>query len=54
MYLTKNIKEKCVMARVMRQKKKHQRNFTLKEHGTWKKAARAILALLASTGLPES
>jgi len=41
MYLTKNVQEKCVMARVMRQKKKHQRNFTLKEHGTWKKATRA-------------
>ena len=41
MYLTKNVKEKCVMARVMRQKKMHQRNFTLKEYGTWPKAARA-------------
>jgi len=41
MYLTKNTQEKCVMARVMRQKKMHQRNFTLKEHGTWEKATRA-------------
>ena len=41
MYLTKNVQEKCVMARVMRQKKKHQHNFTLKQHGTWKKATRA-------------
>jgi hypothetical protein len=41
MYLTKNTKEKCVMARVMRQKKMHQRNFSLKECGTWQKATRA-------------
>lgn len=38
MHLTPNTKEKCVMARVMRQKKLYQRNFTLKEYGTWKKA----------------
>jgi len=41
MHLTKNVQEKCVMARVMRQKKLHQRNFTLKEYGTWEKATRA-------------
>ena len=41
MYLTKNITEKCVMARVMRRKKKHQQNFTLKKYGTWQKATRA-------------
>ena len=29
------------MARVMRQKKMHQRNFTLKDFGTWRKATRA-------------
>ena len=41
MNLTKNVQEKCVMARVMRQKKMHQRNFTLKGYGTWEKATRA-------------
>jgi hypothetical protein len=38
MYLTKNTKEKCVMARVMRQKEIHQENFSLKEYGSWAKA----------------
>jgi hypothetical protein len=41
MHLTKNTQERCVMARVMRQKKLHQRNFSLKEHGTWEEATRA-------------
>ena len=41
MYLTKNTKERCVMARVMRQKKMHQENFSLKEYGTWPNAIRA-------------
>lgn len=41
MYLTKNTKEKCVMARVMRHKKMHQKNFSLNEFETWPKAMRA-------------
>ena len=41
MYLTKNTKEKCVMARVMRQTRMHQANFSLKKYGTWGKAIRA-------------
>jgi hypothetical protein len=41
MYLTKNVQENCVMARVIRQKKLHQRDFSLKEFGTWEKALRA-------------
>lgn len=38
MYLTKNVKENCVMARVMRRKERHQKNFTLKKYRTWSKA----------------
>jgi hypothetical protein len=41
MHLTKNTKEKCVMARVFRQREMHQKNFTLKQYGTWGKAMRA-------------
>ncbi len=41
MYLTKNITGKCVMARVVRQKKMHRRDFSLREYGSWKKAMRA-------------
>ena len=37
MHLTRNETEKCVMARIVRQKKLHQKNFTLKQHGTWPK-----------------
>jgi hypothetical protein len=40
MYLTKNKQERCVMARIQRQGKRYQANFTLKEYGGWK-AARA-------------
>ena len=49
MYLTKNVQEKCVMARVMRQKKMHQGNFTLKEYGTWPNAIRAAKRWLNKT-----
>jgi len=49
MYLTKNTKERCVMARVMRQKKMHQGNFSLKEYGTWPKAIRAAKLWLNKT-----
>ena len=41
MHLTRNETEKCVMARIVRQKKLHQKNFTLKQFGTWTKAETA-------------
>lgn len=41
MSITKNIPMKCVMARVMRHSKKYQKNFTLKEYGSWEKAEQA-------------
>ncbi|MCK9687765.1 hypothetical protein [Scleromatobacter humisilvae] len=41
MHLTRNETEKCVMARIVRQKKLHQKNFTLKQFGTWAKAETA-------------
>ena len=41
MYLTKNVQEKCVMVRVMRQKVMHSENFSLREYGSWAKAMRA-------------
>jgi hypothetical protein len=44
MYLTKNLKEKCVMARVMHQNQMHQENFSLKKHGSWIKAMGAARA----------
>jgi hypothetical protein len=43
MYLTTNKKERCVMARIRRQRQLHQANFTLREYGNWK-AARAAAA----------
>jgi hypothetical protein len=41
MYLTKKEKERCVMARIQRQGKSYQANFTLKQHGNWKAAMTA-------------
>lgn len=41
MNLTRNTEEKCVMARVMRKGKRHQRNFTLKQFKTWAAAEEA-------------
>jgi hypothetical protein len=41
MNLTRNTKEKCIMARLMRQGQKHQKNFSLAKHGTWEAAERA-------------
>ena len=41
MYLTRNETEKCVMARIVRQRQLHQRNFTLRQFGTWPKAEAA-------------
>lgn len=49
MYLTNNTKEKCVMARVMRQARMHQANFSLKKYGTWAKATRAAKQWLKET-----
>ncbi len=41
MYLTKNKSERCVMARIQRQSKRYQANFTLHEYGDWKAALAA-------------
>jgi hypothetical protein len=38
MNITQNLESKCVMARVMRFKKRYQRNFTFKEYGTYEAA----------------
>lgn len=40
MHITKNVKEKCIMARIMRQNQKYQKNFTLNEYKSWTKAER--------------
>jgi hypothetical protein len=41
MHLTRNTQEKCVMARVMRKGRRHQRNFTIKRFKTWTAAETA-------------
>ncbi len=41
MHTTRNIKEKCVMARIMRDNKKYQKNFSLKNFKTWEAAEEA-------------
>lgn len=38
MHLTHNKPEKCIMARIRRQSKLYQKNFTLKQYRTWKAA----------------
>ncbi len=38
MHLTRNTQEKCIMARIRRQNKLYQKNFTLKHYRTWKAA----------------
>ncbi len=38
MHLTRNTQEKCFMARIRRQNKLYQKNFTLKQYRTWKAA----------------
>jgi hypothetical protein len=40
-YLTINQTEKCVMARITRQRVRHQANFTLRQFGSWRKATAA-------------
>jgi hypothetical protein len=37
-HLTRNKQEKCIMARIRRQNKLYQKNFTLKHYRTWKAA----------------
>jgi hypothetical protein len=41
MYLTKNRKERCVMARIVRQRKLYQGNFSLREYKNWGRATAA-------------
>jgi hypothetical protein len=41
MHVTRNEREKYVMARIMRKAKLHQKNFTLKQFGTWEAAEAA-------------
>ena len=41
MHLTRNETEKCVMARIVRQRQLYQKNFTLRQFGTWTKAETA-------------
>ena len=41
MYVTRNLQEKCVVARVMRETKMYSQYFTLKQYGTWEKAEEA-------------
>ena len=55
MYLTINRTEKCVMARITRQRLRHQANFTLRQYGSWRKATVAAKAWVEATlpTLPE-
>ena len=55
MYLTINETEKCVMARITRQRVRHQANFTLRQYGSWRKASAAAKAWVDATlpTLPE-
>jgi hypothetical protein len=41
MYLTRNKKSRCVMARIRREGRPYHANFTLKEYGNWKSATEA-------------
>ena len=49
MYLTVNQTEKCVMARITRQRVRHQANFTLRQYGSWRKATAAAKAWVERT-----
>ena len=49
MYLTINRTEKCVMARITRQRVCHQANFTLRQYGSWRKASVAAKAWVEAT-----
>ena len=41
MHLTRNTKERCVMARIMRRAQMHQKNFSLGQYGSWEAAENA-------------
>jgi hypothetical protein len=49
MYLTMNETERCVMARITRQRVRHQANFTLRQYGSWRKAKAAAKAWVEAT-----
>ena len=49
MHLTINETEKCVMARITRQRVRHQANFTLRQYGSWHKAKAAARAWVKAT-----
>ena len=49
MYLTINRAENCVMARITRQRVRHQANFTLRQYGSWRKATIAAKAWVDAT-----
>ena len=49
MHLTINQTEKCVMARITRQRVCHQANFTLRQYGSWRKATVAAKAWVVAT-----
>ena len=49
MYLTINETEKCVMARITRQRVRHQANFTLRQYDSWRKATAAAKAWVEAT-----
>src|SRR5947209_19063554 len=46
MNVTRNVEERYVRAKIMRQRKLHQEYFTLRQYGTWKKAEAAAKAWL--------
>ena len=49
MHLTRNTKQRCVMARIARQKIRHQANFTLKQYGSWSAASAAAAKWVQKT-----
>ncbi|MEO5959786.1 MAG: hypothetical protein ABIZ49_04575 [Opitutaceae bacterium] len=46
--ITRNRAENCVMARVMREKVRHQKNFSLRDHKTWRAAEKAAAGWVRS------
>jgi hypothetical protein len=52
MFLTRNEKAKCVMARIRRRNQLYQENFTLTQYGSWEKAEAAARKWVKAT-LPE-
>ena len=49
MHLTRNEPMQCVMARIVRQRERHQKNFLLSEYRTWSRAAAAARAWVDAT-----